>query len=453
MPRQLLFLELNEVNFESVRFYCAHGELPNLQRLIQECGWAITHSETRYEELEPWIQWVTAHTGKTLAQHGVFRLGDIVKHDIPQIWEELERHGLRVGAISPMNAKHRLRNPAFFVPDPWTRTGITADRWLRRLYDAIAQAVNDNAQAKVTPRSALNLLFGLIRYGRPQNYAMYVQLIASALSKPWRRAILLDVLLADVFIRETQRSRPQFATLFLNAAAHIQHHYLFSSASYSGPSRNPDWYLPRGIDPVAEIYRVYDRIVGQVRRSFPDARLMIATGLHQEPHGEVTFYWRLADHARFLRKIGVSFARVEPRMSRDFLIVCESAQQAAEAEHRLASAVASDGTPLFSVDNRGSDLFVMLTYPKDITRDFVFSIGQERFVGLRDDVAFVALKNGEHHGDGYFIDSEADLRSTPHFPLTDLPRRIMQALGISPDQEAPDVETIRARQSAGAPTR
>ena len=46
-----------------------------------------------------------------------------------------------------------------------------------------------------------------------------------------------------------------------------------------------------------EAYTLYDRIVGQVERAFPDARLMLATGLHQDPHREVTFYWRLKDHA------------------------------------------------------------------------------------------------------------------------------------------------------------
>ena len=34
----------------------------------------------------------------------MFRLGDVVNTDIEQIWERLERRGLSVGAISPMNA-------------------------------------------------------------------------------------------------------------------------------------------------------------------------------------------------------------------------------------------------------------------------------------------------------------------------------------------------------------
>ncbi|HET9447959.1 MAG TPA: hypothetical protein VFO35_16965, partial [Steroidobacteraceae bacterium] len=203
MPR-LLFLELNEINFEDVSYYCSRGRLPHLASLIERCGWSTTDSERQYEHLEPWIQWVTAHTGLTFAQHGVFRLGDIVGHDLPQIWEQLEQHGLRVGAISPMNAKHRLRDPAFFVPDPWTRTGISAPPALRRLSNVISQAVNENAKRKISVSAASALIAGVLRYARPINYLRYAALAANAPRRHWNGALFLDLLLADVFLHEVR---------------------------------------------------------------------------------------------------------------------------------------------------------------------------------------------------------------------------------------------------------
>ena len=95
-PRsQLALVELNEVNFDYVKFYTRQGRLPVLARLLRQHGMAQTHSEQVYDHIEPWIQWVTAHTGLTYAEHGVFRLGDIDRHDIPQIWEMLEKAGSR----------------------------------------------------------------------------------------------------------------------------------------------------------------------------------------------------------------------------------------------------------------------------------------------------------------------------------------------------------------------
>jgi hypothetical protein len=431
MRPQLLFLEFNEINIESALFYCARGCLPHLQRLIDSVGWQTTTSEHQYEHLEPWIQWVTAHTGLTLAEHGVFRLGDIVGRGLSQIWEQLEQRGLKVGAISPMNAEHRVRDPAFFVPDPWTATGITAPRRLERLYRAISQVVNDNAQAKLTPASAVALLAGALSYARPRNYFRYLAAALTSHQRPWRRAMVLDLLLSDVFIRQVRATQPHFASLFLNAGAHIQHHYMFCADSYAGPHRNPEWYVPRGVDPVREVYELYDRILGDVRRAFPLARVMVATGLHQVPHGEVTYYWRLKDHAAFLRQIGVEFERVDPRMSRDFLVSCRDAEQAARTARVLQLAVAADGTPLFEVDNRGRDIFAMLVYAGPIERDFTFTVGSIVHRALHDNVAFVALKNGEHSGTGYFLDSGAAKGSVPaEFPLAEIPRRIIRALDL-----------------------
>ena len=70
-----------------------------------------------------------------------------------------------------------------------------------------------------------------------------------------------DLLLSDFFMSKTRRQQPNFATLFLNAGAHIQHHYMFSSAASKGTNRNPKWYVDSEDDPVLEVYALYDRIL------------------------------------------------------------------------------------------------------------------------------------------------------------------------------------------------
>ena len=311
--RQLLMLEMNEVNFEVVARHAERGELPAFADFFNRYGFVSTTSEPDYKDLEPWIQWVTAHTGLTRAEHGVFRLGDIVDFNHEQVWERLENMGFSVGAISPMNAKMRLKRPAFFVPDPWTPTAIAAPRVIKRMVLAIAQAVNDNASARITPRSLVDLAIGGALTARPGNYRRYLADLVSARRKPWTRALFLDRLLADLFSRCVERTRPDFATLFLNAGAHIQHHYMFSSALYAGKLRNPEWYVARADDPQLEVYRLYDEILSDTVRRFPSARIMLATGLHQDPHDEVTHYWRLRDHERFLRVVGLHSSRSNQR--------------------------------------------------------------------------------------------------------------------------------------------
>lgn len=425
---RLLFLELNEVNFEFVEHYARRGLLPAFARLLESHGYARTSSETVYEHIEPWIQWFTVHTGTPYEKHQVFRLGDGPQAGLPQIWEELSRRGLKVGAFSPMNAGNALSNAAFFVPDPWTKTPVAAPALMRAAYDAICQAVGDNAEGKITAGSALQLALGLLRYSRWRNWPAYAADGLRGVGRHWPRALFLDRFLADCFFHLWNRTRPDFATLFLNGAAHIQHHYLFNSAAYRGPHRNPAWYLPAGIDPVLEVYRLYDRILAQCLALDPRLRVMMATGLHQDPVDEPVFYWRLRDHAVFLRAIGCEFESVEPRMSRDFLVVCKDAASGKKAQALLLSGRAPDGEPLFEVDNRGDTLFVTLSYPHEVKPGF-----QAKFpnVALRDfsrETVFVAIKNGRHNGIGYFLDTGA--RSAPDaepIPLTELWHRMVSA--------------------------
>jgi hypothetical protein len=170
------------------------------------------------------------------------------------------------------------------------------------------------------------------------------------------------------------------------------------------------------MDPVLEIYRLYDRIVAEALALDPSLRVMMATGLHQDPVDEPVFYWRLRDHDAYLRKLGCEFERVEPRMSRDFLVVCKDAAQAAAAQARLEGVLAPDGLAMFEVDNRGSSLFATLSYPHDIPAPFAA------------EVVFVAIKNGRHNGIGYFLDTGA--RAAPQdepIPLAQLWQRMVSA--------------------------
>ena len=424
----LLFVELNEVNFEFVEHYARRGALPVFERLIGEHGYRRTRSEEAYEQIEPWIQWFTVHTGKSYAEHQVFRLGDGPRAGIAQIWEQLEKKGLRVGAFSPMNAGNAAANAAFFVPDPWTRTRVCAPPLMRAAYEAICQAVGDNAAGRIAPRSALRLLAGLFAYSRAANWPRYLSDALGGLRSRWPRSVFLDRFLADCFLDLWRRTRPDFASVFFNGAAHLQHHYLFNSAAYRGPFRNPPWYLSAGVDPVLEIYRLYDRVLGDCLALEPRPRMMIATGLHQDPVDEPQFYWRLRDHAAFLRSIGCDFAGVEPLMSRDFLVSCAGRERAAAAAARLASGRAADGLPLFEIDNRGETLFVTLAYPREVKAGLAARFDGAAIEDLAREVVFVALKNGRHNGIGYFLDSGAPAESGEQpIPLAELWQRMVSA--------------------------
>ena len=124
LKNKTILLGLNELNFDYIKFYINQGLLPILKKYLNTTT-IETVSENEYKLLEPWVQWVTIHSGKSYQEHNIFRLGDIVNNpELSQIFEELEAEGLSVGAVSPFNAENRLNNPSFFVPDPWTKTNL-----------------------------------------------------------------------------------------------------------------------------------------------------------------------------------------------------------------------------------------------------------------------------------------------------------------------------------------
>jgi hypothetical protein len=232
-----------------------------------------------------------------------------------------------------------------------------------------------------------------------------------------------------------KRHRPGFSTLFLNAGAHIQHHYFFNaSKAFQGPQKNPAWYIRPGVDPFAEMLQVYDVIVGNYV-SDSSRNLIIATGLTQVPYDRVKYYWRLKDHDRFLRGIGLCYKRVQPRMTRDFLVEFDNAEDAASAQRQLqAIRAVTDGELLFSeVENRGDSLFVTLTYPHDIPAGFK-AVLDGREIALGDEVVFVAIKNGMHHAKGfaYFQGEVRSVAPKPDAHVSSLFKTVLDFFGVDP---------------------
>jgi hypothetical protein len=401
---KLILIELNEINFDAVKHYCKDNALPGFQSIIDRL--VITESEDEYKNLEPWIQWPSVHTGKKFHEHKVFRLGDFVNSTEEQFFEKVEKAGFRVGAISPMNAKNNLKSPAYFIPDPWTQTESDGSFFSKSIHSAVSQAVNDNSQSKLTPSTVLNLVLSFLVLVNPLRFLPLIFFALTAFRKSWRKALFLDLLLYEIHKTLFRRKKADFSTIFLNAGAHIQHHYFYNSSFVSSDLlKNPEWYIRKNDDPFFEMLKVYDYIIQDVLKQ-KNTEVIISTGLSQKPFDELKFYYRLKDHKDFLLKIGISFKDVVPRMTRDFLMTFDSIESANIAAEKLNSIILSDGLKLFGeIDRRGKELFIVLTYPHEILKNTSFFI-KDKSINLYNYVAFVAIKNGEHQSKGYTYFSE-----------------------------------------------
>jgi len=403
--KKLILIGLNEINFDLVKVYLQGNKdrFSAIHRLISMHE-VITNSETEYENLEPWIQWASIHTGLSFEEHKIFRLGDIVNSKKKQIFEVLEDFGYSVGAVSPMNADNRLKNPAYFIPDPWTDTKSDISLSSQMLSTAISQVVNDNSSSKLSFSSALVLGICFIYFSNKRRFLKYFKLAVSSIGKPWRKALFLDLFLHDIHLNKLRSKAPNFSILFLNGGAHIQHHYLFNSLiNIEKNYRNPDWYVNKDIDPFIEMLDVYDCIISD----YLDSHLyefIFATGLSQTIYDRVKFYYRLNNHKKFLNLLGIKFQNVYPRMTRDFLISFESHEDALKALIKLQGIKVNDDQFFGEIEIRTKELFVTLSYSKEINIYSHINFGMVK-IDLLNHVSFVAIKNGMHQAKGFIYSS------------------------------------------------
>lgn len=429
---KLILLELNEINFDAIQEYINNGESLEGFKSLFELGIKTTFAEEEYDHLEPWIQWASVHTGKTFKEHGVRRLGDFVNSNHKQFFEIVEEAGFKVGAISPMNASNKLKKPSYFIPDPWTKTTTDGSFLSKIISKAVSQAVNDNSGSKITLSSLMSLIIGFFFF---VNFKRYVPLFFYALSsirKPWRKALFLDLMLYEIHKTSFQRKKPNFSTLFLNSGAHIQHHFFFNSPfSKSKNLLNPRWYLDQKKDPVLDMLKTYDYAIKDLLK-IKNTELIIATGLSQKPFEKIKYYYRLKNHDKFLNLLDIRFRDVHTKMARDFLVTFDSVDDAVEAEKKLSQLKSDEDIKLFDeIDNRGKDLYIVLTYPKEIDKNTKLKL-QTKEIFIEDFVNFVAIKNGEHQSKGfaYFSNGLKDISPDSNCHVSNIHNTVLEYFKI-----------------------
>jgi hypothetical protein len=432
---RVMSLELNELNFHYIKAFVEKGYLPTFAKLLAGCDLVETDAGEVYPQLEPWIQWPTVYTGKIYAEHKLFRLGDIVYKDQTQIWDYLEARGVSVGAISPMNASNRCENPAFFLPDPWTHAKIVAEPRAAKLFELLVKIVNDNASSDTSVAGFAKQILPLaLPYLRSRSMTGYFKILPKALRYKWGKAAFLDRLLADLFIALWQKKKPGFASLFLNAGAHIQHHHTYDSTVYGGQKANPGWYskaAETGADPLLFIYQVYDGIVAELM-ALKDTHVFITTGLSQVPNERDHYQYRIVDFDGFFAKVGLKDMTIRPRMSRDFLLEFPTAA-AAQAALPILDKVRAGEKPLFAIEERGETLFCQVAYfgkPEGLQKVSIDGVDGD----LSKAFVLVSIENAIHQSTGYHIDTRAPKGGAQRIPLTEVFNRLCVAkLGVRPD--------------------
>jgi hypothetical protein len=401
---KIAFVQLNEINFDMIPHYINCGaDLPILNKIYDKR--ITTVEEEVYENLEPWIQWYSIFTGTAYKNHKVYRLGDGYERFDANFLTDLTNINISVGAISPMNISKNTAEFTFFVPDPWSRETSVGSYFLDFIGKAVSQGVNDNSGSGLTKQNKFRLLLGLCRYLSFSDFRELYATYRKIEGRSYRKALFLDLVLVKLHQVCANKFDTQFSSVFLNAGAHIQHHYFLNSSFVKSEikRKNPEWYISHTEDPVLESLILYEHILESYHtRGF---QLMLATGLQQVPYLQNTFYYRLKDHKQFLSFFDLPYVNVNPRMTRDFEIEFRTLEDKNTVINILSS-FEVNGKKIFGEIMDSGDLndykvFCTLTYDDEIIKGtYLNYLGRK--LDLRDVVNFVAVKNGMHDKHGTF---------------------------------------------------
>jgi hypothetical protein len=118
-PRMIV-LELNELTPSLMHRFMSDGSLPNFSRLYNESEIYTTTAAERPPHLDPWIQWVTVHSGLNFSDHGLQRLNEGHTLGVPRVWDLLTASGRRSWICGSMNVGDGALPDGCLLTDPWT---------------------------------------------------------------------------------------------------------------------------------------------------------------------------------------------------------------------------------------------------------------------------------------------------------------------------------------------
>ena len=96
--KKLVLFEINECDFQYFLFGAKKYKFKAILNLFSDKKNTSTFTKDKTEgvNLDPWVQWVSVHTGKTSSYHKVLKIGQKLDKKIPQVWEALAKKILRL---------------------------------------------------------------------------------------------------------------------------------------------------------------------------------------------------------------------------------------------------------------------------------------------------------------------------------------------------------------------
>ncbi|QBY04170.1 hypothetical protein E2K93_07120 [Thalassotalea sp. HSM 43] len=414
--KKVILVEFNELCPSLIDKFCQQGKLPNFSRLAAQSQKFITDANCDVEYLEPWIQWVTLHTGVAYDEHKVFRLGEAQNLKQSSIWDRLSKKGLRSWLCGGMNIKYDSNDPNIWaLPDPWSLDSKASPAEFNTFFNFVRANVQEHSNEKFQLGAASYLQFLTFMLRRGLSIAT-LKHIASVFWKrytgdscAWRKATILDWLQLDLFSYGLKKFNPHFSVFFSNSTAHFQHKYWRYMEPQKFAVKASEKELEEFGSAIEYAYQNHDQLLGRIMKmADKDTCIVLSSALSQQPftaeeeHGGRRFY-RPTDFDQVVSLFNFDgLLDVSPVMSHQFHMRFNDTQQAETAYQALQGVTFADGAPFLKLVLEDDKVFAGCAANSlvDENSQFVIDGQQHRFF----DYFYMAdnIKSGMHHPDGIF---------------------------------------------------
>ena len=397
--RKLLIIELNEFNFDYLKTISEKYNLINFKKLLK-ANKSITYSKDQLEHqgLDPWVQWVSVHTGLPSKIHQVKRLGSVPNLKFPQIWETFSKKGITTGIWGAMNAsRNNAKNCLFFVPDPWTFSEKAFPKKLNKFLD-FPRYYSKNYLAPTFLTlfiKSINLISFIFESFNIKDLSI---IFRKSLSYIFHNGLnnstlfgLYDLISVNLFILLKKQYKPSLSIIFLNSLAHNQHHH---------------WHKNKESNKIISCMKLLDFSLGRLLETCQSSDgIILFNALGQKNvDGEKYCIYRQIDTKKLLKRLKINYIKFEEGMTNDVHIFFENSEFRNDA-YKILSKCKIKEKNLFYVElekSQSDRLFFQINYYETLEKNSYFEINFKK-IPFFNYFSLIRERTGSHVREGNIL--------------------------------------------------
>ena len=303
--KNLVIFEINECDFEFFLLGSKKYNYPLIKKYFLNKKKIKTFTRDKKEglNLDPWVQWVSVHTGIKSSKHRVFRIGQKLDKKIPQIWEKLDKNNnITLWGIFNSNLKLK-KNIDLYFPDPWSLTQeVYPKKYKNFLKLPRYYAINYPDIQLEKFIYYLILFFKDVFFSKTFFYILknahnIISIFLKVGFKSFNLYFFLDLISLDIVFNHLKNKKSNFSIIAINSIAHYQHNY-WNNEKYE---KYYFWYLNEMIKKITTIENEYSSSI-------------FFNGFSQKKI-KVRYHLRPKEPRKFLDILNINFKRIEPNMT------------------------------------------------------------------------------------------------------------------------------------------